>query len=280
MLWMRLFGIPVYIHWSFLIGGLIISMYAGGGINLIVYCALSYALLVLIHELGHTLAAKIMGLQVHAIHISGLGGRCITEPPHTVRGAFFLYSSGLLAQAILLAATALYITNFGWPKTTYGVCLVNTFTFVNVLIFVINLFPGKISAHVFTDGEVLWKLAMHVLRRQPYPLMRNPAGVSPIFPPETSLLSVQGMTPAGFKAGLEILNDDKTPMDFVVATFKKYLGLDDRGAIKLMLEIHKMGGVLLPQRDIDQAREVADAITVHCVMHSQQLICRAVEAPH
>jgi len=274
---MRPWGVPVYVHWSFLIGGLIISMFAGGGINLIMYCSMAYALLILIHEFGHALAAKVMGLRVHAIHMSGLGGRCITDPPHSVEGAFFLYSSGLLAQLAVFAGSVLYIGTFGWPESTYGICLVNTFTFVNLVIFVCNLFPGKISAHAFTDGQMLWKLAMHVLRRQPYPLMRNPTGPSPVFPPETSLLSVPGMAPAGFTVGLEILNDDKTPMDFVVAAFKKHLSLDDRGAMKLMLEIHQMGGVLVPQRDIEQARTVADAIAVYCQAHSQPLICRAVE---
>lgn len=274
----RLFGVPVYAHWSFLIGGLILSTFAGGGVNLIMYCSMAYSLLILVHESGHALAARLMSLKVHAIYISGLGGRCMTEPPHSIRGAFFLYSGGLLAQVVLFAGTALYIFFLGWPKSTYGACVVNTFTLANPVLFVGNLFPGKISTHIFTDGEVLWKLAMHVLRRQPYPLMRNPAGESPLFPPGTSLLSMPGMAPPGFKAGLEILNDNKTPMDFVVGAFKKYLGLDDRDAIKLMLEIHKMGGVLVPQRDMNQARALADAITAYSQEHSQPLVCRAVEA--
>ena len=273
----RLWGVPVYVHWSFLLGGLLISMVAGGGIYLFMYCSMAYGLLILIHELGHAFAAKVMRLRVHAIHIYGLGGRCTADPPHSVKGAFFLYSSGLLAQLLLFMGTALYIATCGWPKSTYYICLVNTFTMVNLIIFVCNLFPGRTSAHVFTDGEILWKLTMHTLNHEPYPLMRNPAGASPVFPPETSLLSVPGITPAGFRVGLEVLNDDRTPMDFVVATFKKHLGLDDREATKLMLEIHKMGGVLLPQPNIDEARQVADAIAEFCQVHAQPLVCRAVE---
>lgn len=65
-----------------------------------------------------------------------------------------------------------------------------------------------------------------------------------VFPPETSLLSVQELVPAGFKHGVEILNDDRTPMEFVVSVLGTHLGLSRTDAIKNMLKVHTRGGVL------------------------------------
>jgi hypothetical protein len=37
-----------------------------------------------------------------------------------------------------------------------------------------------------------------------------------VFPPETDLLSIAELVPSGFVHGFEILNDNTTPMQFVV----------------------------------------------------------------
>jgi hypothetical protein len=39
---------------------------------------------------------------------------------------------------------------------------------------------------------------------------------SRVLPPETSLLDTPEFVPPGFVHGIEVLNDDKTPMDFVI----------------------------------------------------------------
>jgi hypothetical protein len=62
-----------------------------------------------------------------------------------------------------------------------------------------------------------------------------------ILPPGTSLIHVEGMIPTGFRCGLEILNDDKTPMLFVVSVLRTRVSLSKQGAHRTMLAIHARG---------------------------------------
>ena len=55
---------------------------------------------------------------------------------------------------------------------------------------------------------------------------------SGILPPQTSLLALPEFVPPGFNCGLEIFNDDRTSMEFVVS----------------VLTIHTRGGALLPMQ--------------------------------
>jgi hypothetical protein len=49
--------------------------------------------------------------------------------------------------------------------------------------------------------------------------LSNGGGAPPsvILSPETSLLTLPNFVPPGFKCGVEVLNDDATPMEFVVS---------------------------------------------------------------
>jgi len=98
----------------------------------------------------------------------------------------------------------------------------------------------------------------------------------PVFPPETSLLSLKGFTPAGFRCGIEILNDNTTPMEFVVSVLRNAFALSEADAIRTMLDIHRKGGVLLSQNTFGEAQRIADAITVEARANNHSLICRAV----
>jgi ATP-dependent Clp protease adapter protein ClpS len=273
----RLWGIPVFLHWSLPLGGLLIASYARADWRVALCCCVAYTLLIAAHEVGHAAAAASLRLKVHAIHLSGLGGRCRFETPRSVGSAFFVCSGGLLAQLVLFAGAASYIALFGWPISVLALCIVNTFTIVNLVLFVINVIPQRLPRGLATDGSLLWQLLMHVVRRRPYPWL-VPKTTSPIFTPDTSLLAQAGMKPAGSKTGIEILNDDKTPMDFVVMTLMKNLSLDQQQAITVMISVHNNGGLLLPTRDMEEAKRAAEGIAEDCRTHNQPLVCRAVQA--
>jgi ATP-dependent Clp protease adapter protein ClpS len=273
----RIRGVPVFLHWSLPLGGLLIASYAHADWRVALSCCLAYTLLIAAHELGHATAAASLGLKVHAIYLSGLGGRCRFQTPCSVGGAFFVCSAGLLAQLILLASAASYIALFGWPRSVLALCLVNTFTFANLILFVINVIPQRLSRGLATDGSILWRLLMHAARGHPNP-WPVPGATSPVLAPDTSLLAQRGMKPSGFRTGIEILNDDKTPMDFVVHTLMKNLEIDQQQAVAVMLNIHSNGGLLLATRDLEEAKRVANGITGDCRAHNQPLVCRAVEA--
>jgi len=106
----------------------------------------------------------------------------------------------------------------------------------------------------------------------------TPVPSSIIFPPETSLVTIPQLLPSGFVYGIEILNDDKTPMEFVVSVLGTHLGLKRADAIRTMLVIHREGGALLALPSQAEAGRVAEAISVDAAKHNHPLICRAVSA--
>jgi len=114
-------------------------------------------------------------------------------------------------------------------------------------------------------------LAARGVRREP-----SSTPPSPVFAPDASLLEMGGFTPAGFRCGLEILNDDRTPMEFVVSVLQKNLGLNEPEAIRTMLEIHGKGGVIVASASFEESKRVADAVTAEARLANHPFVCRAV----
>ena len=99
---------------------------------------------------------------------------------------------------------------------------------------------------------------------------------SVILPPQTSLLALPGFVPPGFNGGLEILNEDRTPMEFVVSTLGTDIGLDRKDSIRTMLAIHSRGGALLAMSSMNEAKKGRSAVTAEAAEHNYPLVCRAV----
>jgi ATP-dependent Clp protease adapter protein ClpS len=270
-------GVPVFIRPLFPMGGLMVAFFAKAGpLETAVYC-LAFAALILVHELGHLVAARALGLRVFAINITAWGGSCLTQLPRGVRDTMALFSGGLVAQAALLAITVAVVAVTGYPESPMGKCVLVTFTVVNFILAVVNLVPGKLANDLSNDGAILWGLLLHALGRGPHPLARQHAA-SPVFAPETRLTTIDGMMPPNFRVGVELLNDDKTPMEFVVAALEKHLGLDHEAAVAAMLRIHAQGGLLFSLADAAHADEVARIVTQEARDQGFPLICRSVEA--
>lgn len=104
----------------------------------------------------------------------------------------------------------------------------------------------------------------------------EPPPPSRVFPPETSLLQLGGFTPAGFRHGVEILNDDSTKMEFVVSVLQKQFGLNEPEAIRAMLDIHRNGGVILARESFEESKRIAEAVTEGAHLDGYSLTCRAV----
>ena len=270
-----IFGIPIFVHRSYLFGGAFIALMATSRIDGIVGYCLAYAVLFAIHEGAHAVVARSLGLQVHSIELSGLGGICRVEVPTLARDIWLVYAAGLAAQAIVLLATLAAIAAHGTPTSPLGMAVTTTFTWVNAMLFVVNLLPGRTLRGSLTDGGVLWGMARHQLGKGPHPLGWNLVPTR-LFEPSTSLLSVDGLTPEDFRDGIEILNDDTTPMDFVASILQRHAGLAQDVAISTMLDIHMRGGVLLPFPSREAANVAADAIALDTQAQGHRLVCRAV----
>jgi ATP-dependent Clp protease adapter protein ClpS len=99
-----------------------------------------------------------------------------------------------------------------------------------------------------------------------------------VLPPETSLLSIPELVPANFRCGVEVLNDNSTPMAFVVEILQGQLKLAYAEAIAAMLDIHKRGGRLFPTANPTDARRIAETISAASSARGHSLVCRAVGA--
>jgi len=269
-------GIPVFIHWSLPAGGMLISAYVGFDPTEAVYFSLAYLSLVAIHEFAHLGAARCTGLNVFSVHISGIGGECRLETPRTIAEGFIVYSAGLFAQLAVFALSILYLAVAGVPTSVFGQCLVKTFIFVNLVMFVTNIIPYTSSAGLASDGHVLWKLFLYKFTNSAHPPPSPSA--SRLFREDTSLLSIKSLVPKGFRTGVEILNDENTPMEFVVNTLMRHLHIERDDAIKLMLSIHSNGGILVALPTMENAEHTAQCIVSEAREYDHPLVCRAIEA--
>lgn len=270
--------VELLVHWSLPAGGVIVAAFVHADPKQWVYFCLAYLLLVIIHEAGHVLAAVALRLKVFTVEISGVGGLCRIERARRVRHSVFVYTAGPLAQALVFSITLAYINAFGSPGSTFGGAVVFTFTFVNVVMFAINLIPHRRArSGIATDGSVLWRLFLHVFRGHPHPhppLVATSADQCPVFSRETRLLKRPGFRPPGFVHGIEILNDRTTPMEFVVTTLMAHLGLTRDQAIVKMLDIHNTGGTLIRLQSAREAQRIADAVSAEARASGHSFVCR------
>jgi len=105
---------------------------------------------------------------------------------------------------------------------------------------------------------------------------RSQQPISPTPPPDTSLLSILDFVPPGFVQGIEILNDNTTPMKFVQDALSTHAGLDPEDAKSTMLAVHTRGGALVPMPSLDEARKVAALVTAEAAQRGYPLACRPV----
>lgn len=276
---MEIRGVVLRIHWSLPSACLLIAVTcAGFQTPDPAYFYVGLLIVIGLHEFGHMAAARFLGLRLSYVEISGLSAGCRFLPlPSAVKDTFVLYSGGFFAQFALLMLTLLHVAAFGQPTTRFGSWLALTFTLVNVFLIAMNFLPiGK--PHIgATDGYVLWKLLRHVWKKEPHPMAVFTAP-SPVFSPGTRLTSLEGFLPADFLVGVEILNDNTTPMEFVVHALMKHLDIERDSAIELMLAIHQKGGLLVPLPSMEKAEAVAAGVALDARAQGQNLVCRTVDA--
>ena len=265
--------VPVYLHWSFPAAGLLLYIFAKFAIPETIYLCIAYTLIIILHEIGHASVARFFGLEVFSIEISGAGGLCKTEPPPNFIAAILFSSAGIMAQTVLLLSTVFSLEIFGNPTSVFGRCFAITFIYANSAMIVLNLIPQKRSGENYgTDGYLLWKLTVNQILGRLYVF----PDTSATFSPKTQLTRLQGYIPQGFKAGIEILNDNTTTMEFVVSTLTTHMDIAQEEAIAMMLDIHRKGGILISLPSYEKASEVARAITSDATANGFKLICRAI----
>ena len=166
---LRLFGVPLWFHWSFPGVGLGIGVPAGTvayltagnlGFELFVWCLVAVSILALAHEAGHAAIARLLSLEVHGLLFAAAGGCCIAEQATCARHELAYSSAGLAVQLLLLAATTLLLCGSQpWPELRCGAAV---FTAVNVLLIVANGWPAAGS-----DGHRIARAFSQLRARRP-----------------------------------------------------------------------------------------------------------------
>lgn len=278
-------AMPIFIHWFVPVAGLMISAYVGFNWEEALYYGIAFVVLITVHELGHALTARALGHKVYAIYISFSGGYCTYDKPENIRDELWITSAGVLAQVVLLILTLLYTEYSRPPTSLFVISITQIFIILNFIFIIISIVPHKGLDGTGSDGYMFWKICLHILRDDPYPKNNNVAmdvadivNDTVVFPPDTSLLALDQFNSVDFIVGLEILNDDTTPMEFVVEVLEKYIGIPAEEAVQFMLLIHTHGGVLIDMDRMESAQLLASNISKAAEEKGHKFICRAVHS--
>ena len=101
---------------------------------------------------------------------------------------------------------------------------------------------------------------------------------APFVPPGMNYLIVGLFDASEFNHAIELLNDDSTPMPFVVSTLNEHAGLSESDALVAMSICHAKGGVLIPMPSLETAQSVSIKIRQAAQFANYPLSCRAVTA--
>lgn len=128
------FGIPVRIHWSFLV--LLLLFWGQPWLLVAVFGS------VLLHELGHAVVARRFGVRVLDITLWPLGGMArLAEMPETPRVEALVALAGPAVNVALAAASGLVLVVVGpFAPTLAGLAL--PLFVVNLMLGVLNLVPA------------------------------------------------------------------------------------------------------------------------------------------
>ncbi len=147
-------NIPILIHWTFPVGGLFVASFLGDfSWKSAIALVIAYTTLILVHELGHALAAHIQSLKVHAVVVTATGGVCFVEKINAFSTLLIFYAGGIIAQFVALLIAITLIALFDNPSSVISGCFSLVYTVVNVILIVVNIIPTQGS-----DGKKILEL--------------------------------------------------------------------------------------------------------------------------
>lgn len=143
----RVAGVPVLLMPSwFVLAGFVVLAYgpafdARGGYPAAAVFAVLLLGSVVLHEVGHCVVARVLGLPVRSITITLLAGLTeITEPPQTPAREYAVAVAGPLVSLWLAGAAT--VLGAGLPDGSSGAALAALVGITNLAIAVFNLLPG------------------------------------------------------------------------------------------------------------------------------------------
>lgn len=77
-----------------------------------------------------------------------------------------------------------------------------------------------------------------------------------------------------------LLNDDYTPMEFVILVLRRFFGKTDEQATQIMLDVHRKGAGLAGVYTLEVAEMKTMQVNQFAQMHQHPLKCTMEEAPN
>lgn len=138
----RLFGIDVFVHWSWVVVAYFQIIYRTGDRDP-VWVGFEYLTLfaiVLLHEFGHALATRSVGGEAKQIVLWPLGGVAFVKPPQRPGAVLWCIAAGPLVNVILLAPTILAAA-WTWNQPTPLADYLQAVAVMNAALLVFNCLP-------------------------------------------------------------------------------------------------------------------------------------------
>jgi Zn-dependent protease len=164
----QLFGIDVYLHWSWFLIAFLRMKYRDPEYGSLTRYALEYLtlfLIVLIHEFGHALACRQVGGRANQIVLWPLGGVAYVSPPQRPGAMLWSIAAGPLVNVILFPIFTILLLMSrwsGWIETLPGVYFfIRDIWFMNTALLVFNLMP----VYPLDGGQILRSLLWFMFGR-------------------------------------------------------------------------------------------------------------------
>jgi Zn-dependent protease len=151
--WLRVFGAPVYVHWSALVVGGVLLFISLDNVAVALETVACYLGAILLHEIGHGWFARRRGLEIIAIRIGFFHGSCEYEAPEDQRDEYFIAWGGAAFQLAVGVPIVVLNAVLDFSQLDYMGPIVVILGYLNIFIAFMNLAP----AHGL-DGEKAWRL--------------------------------------------------------------------------------------------------------------------------
>jgi Zn-dependent protease len=162
----KLFGIQVYLHWSWLLVAFVSIQNRRDQYDSVVWTAAEYLSLfaiVLMHEFGHSLACRSVGGRADRIMLWPLGGVAFVDPPQRPGAVLWSIVAGPLVNLVLVPITFVVAYHFDVLRIEGAFTNVQRFVqalfFINFSLLVFNLLP----IYPLDGGQILRALLWFVI---------------------------------------------------------------------------------------------------------------------
>lgn len=164
----KLFGIEVFLHWSWFLLALVQIQIRRDLFNSITWDILAYVtlfLIVLIHEFGHALACRSVGGQANQIVLWPFGGVAYVAPPQRPGAQLWSIAAGPLVNVILVPVLTIIwwlVYNYaGAGDDTDPGLYVGMIWKINLALLIFNMLP----IYPLDGGQILRSLLWFILGR-------------------------------------------------------------------------------------------------------------------